>query len=246
MFTMLSKLAEILAEFGYRLLAYRRTTEDADVAAAMLRCAMALQDLCVRGERLLSLAEEMVDGAARHGAAEEFADLVKQQAGAVNSLRSALVDTQTLLATVDAGIYLELMPFLDVKSGLMTRWGQQAALSRFSTTTLFFLPTETLDRAIAIWKAHATLDGLTDERSDYLLSVTDGIRSARSREVRDLSRAVTARHLPVVKQEIATARADLVRTKTLCGQLLAAMQEAVGSEVMARLRRTLVPKSRHG
>ncbi|MER7009687.1 hypothetical protein ABT297_42515 [Dactylosporangium sp. NPDC000555] len=186
-----------------------------------------------------------MDGAGRLGAAEEFADLVERQAAKVDSLRSALADVQPLLATVDAGIYLELVPFLDVKSGLMTRWGQQAALSRFSTTTLFFLPAETLDRVIAIGKAHASPDGLTEERSGYLLAVTDGIRAARSGEVRDVSRAVPARQVAVVKQEIATARTDLVRTKDLCGQLLAATREAVGPEVMARLRRTLVPKPSH-
>jgi hypothetical protein len=243
---MLSKLAEILAQFGTGFLAFRRTAKDADVAAVILRSVMALQDLCVRGERLLALAEEMVNGAAGRGAAEEFADLVERQAGAVDSMRSYLTDSRALLATVDVGIYLELAPFLDGKSGLMTRWGQQAALSRFSTTTLFFLPAETLDRVIAIGKAHATPEGLTSERSDYLLAITDGMRSARSREVRDLSCAVAAHRVPVVKEEIATAMADLIRVKALCGQLLAATQEAVGPDVMAHLRRTLVPKPSRG
>lgn len=246
MFSMISKLAEILAKFGQSLVTYRRTAKDVDVAASMLRCVVAVQELCVRGERLLLLAGEMADGAARSGTAEEFADLVRQQAEAVETLRSVLVEARALLVTVDAGIYLDLVPFLDVKSGLMTRWGQQAALSRFSTTTLFFLPTETLDRVIAIGKAHASPDGLTGERSDYLVAVTDGIRTARTHEVRDLSRVVTARHLPIVKQDIETARADLVRAKASCGQLLAATKETVGSEAMARLRRTLVSKQGHG
>lgn len=243
MFTMLSKLAEILAKIGQGLLAYRRTAKDVDVAEALLRCVTALQDLRVRGEQLLALAEEMVDSAGR---AEEFAELVEEQAGAVRSLRSALVEAQALLAAVDAGIYLELVPFLDEKSGLLTRWGKQAADGPLSTTTLFFLPAEALDRVIAIGKAEVTADGLSGERLDYLLALNNSIRSAQSHEVRDLSGAVLERRLPVVKQEIATARADLGQTKVLCEQLLAATEKAVGPEVMARLRWTLVPKPSHG
>jgi len=241
-FALLSKLAELLAQFGTGFLTLRRTAKDTDVAAAMLRCAVELQDLCVRGDRLLAMAEEMLDGPTRPGLAEEFADLVEHQAGAVGSLRAALGDCQALMATVDAGIYVELAPFLDAKSGLMTRWGQQAAMSRFSTTTLFFLPAETLDHVIAIGRGHATEDGLTGDRTDYLLALTEGTRAARSREVRDLSRAVAARQVSGVREEIATAKADLIRAGALCGQLLAAMQEAVGPEAMAHLRRKLVPK----
>ncbi|MER7009686.1 hypothetical protein ABT297_42510 [Dactylosporangium sp. NPDC000555] len=49
MFAVLSKLAEILAKLGHSLLVHRRTIKDADAAAAMLRCATALQDLvCTR------------------------------------------------------------------------------------------------------------------------------------------------------------------------------------------------------
>ncbi|GAA0674084.1 hypothetical protein GCM10010193_28640 [Kitasatospora atroaurantiaca] len=245
MFGLLSKLAELLAQYGTGFLTLRRTAKDTDVAAAMLRCAVALQDLCVRGDRLLALAEEMVDGATRPGLAEEFADLLEHQVTAVGSLRAALADCQALMATVDAGIYVELAPFLDAKSGLLTRWDQQAALSRFSTTTLFFLPAETLDRVLAIGRDHATEEGMTGDRTEYLLAVAEGTRAARSREVRDLSRPVAARQVPTVREEIATAKADLVRARALCGQLLAAMQEAVGPEAMAHLRRKLVSKPSH-
>jgi hypothetical protein len=239
MFSMIAKLAELLAKFGQSLVAYRRAAKDVDVAAAMLRCAVALQELCVRGEQLLTIAGELVAGTTLSGAAAEFADLVEQQITAIESVRSILLEAQTLLVTVDAGIYLDLVPFLDKKSGLLTRWSQQAVTGVLSTTTLFFLPTETLDRVIAIGKVHATPNGLTGDRSDYIMAVADGIMSAQTHEVRDLSRVVAAR-VPVVRQEIETARADLVRAKDSCGRLLAATKEAVGLEVMAQLRRTLL------
>ena len=54
MFALLSKLAEILAQFGNNLLASRRTAKDAEVAAAISNCAVALQGICVRGERILT------------------------------------------------------------------------------------------------------------------------------------------------------------------------------------------------
>lgn len=244
MFAMLSKLAEILDRFGTGFLAARRTAKDSDVAAAVLRCATELQDLCVRGERILVLAGELAEGSARPGAAEEFGELVERQAEAVDALRSTLGDCQALLATFDPDTHLELVPLLDVKSGLLTRWGQQAAVSRYSTTTLFFLPTQTLDRVIAIGRAHATGEGLTGDRADYLLAVTDAVRSVRSREVRDMRGGVAADHLSAVRDEIAAAGAELARVKATCGQLLAAVREAVGPEVMAHLRRTLVPRSR--
>ncbi|MFC9244919.1 hypothetical protein ACFT7S_13045 [Streptomyces sp. NPDC057136] len=245
MFALLTKLAELLAQFGTGFLTLRRTAKDTDVAAAMLRCAVAMQDLCVRGDRLLALVEEMLDGSTPPGPAQEFADMVDHQAREIGSLRAALTDCQALMATVDATIYVQLATFLDAKSGLMTRWGQQAALSRFSTTTLFFLPAETLNRVIAIGGAQATQDGLTGDRTDYLLAIAEGTRAARSHEVRDLSRAVAARHVSVVRDEVVTAKADLIHAGDLCGQLLAALQEAVGPEAMARLRRELVSKPSH-
>lgn len=243
-FGLLSKLAEILASFGTKFLDGRRAAKDSDVAAELVRVALALQDLCLRGERLLALADEFVDDMAQPGAVEEFEGLLELQVKAVGELRTALINCQALLATIDAGFYLELAPFLDTKSGLITRWSQQVWQSRFSTTTLFFLQADSLQRVVEIGRAQANPKGLNRERSAYLMAVADGIRSARSHEVRDLRHAVARNNQPTVKSEIATARADLARTRVLCGHLLAATQEAVGPEVMARLRRTLVPQSR--
>ncbi len=242
-FAMLSKLAEILAQFGTTFVALRRTVKDTDVAAAMVSTAMAIQDLCVRGERILTLLDQTLDGAAHVALAEEIASLLDLQVAAAVALRSSLADSQALLATIDAGLYVELVPFLDQKSGLIIRWSQHVAQGRHSTTAIFFLSPEDLDHLIAVGKSHASSEGLTYDRSAYVLAYMDGMRAARAREVRDLSRVVAEHRVPVVKQEIATARDDLDRVKALCDQLLAATQQAVGPEVMAHLRRTLVPKS---
>ncbi|MFZ3573163.1 hypothetical protein ACOKM5_40165 [Streptomyces sp. BH097] len=244
MFGLLSKLAELLAQFGTGLVTLRRTAQDTDVAAALLRCAVALQDLCVRGERLLALASDLVDGPQRPGTAQEFVGLVRVQAQAVEAVRGTLVECQELLATVDAGVYVELAPFLDAKSGLLTRWQQQATMSALSSTTLFFLPRAALEEALSVGRSHATRDGLAIDRTDYLLAVGDGLRAARAQEVRDLGRAAATRHASAVRDELADAKDELARAAALCRQLVDAVQEAVGPEAMARLRRQLVPKQR--
>jgi hypothetical protein len=226
---MLTQLTEILAKFGGLFVSFQRSAKDTDVATVLIRSVTALQDLCVRGERLLILAGQLVDGA---GDADEVAGLVKLQAQKIEQLRKSLESGRELLATVDVGIYLELMPFLDRKSGLMTRWGQQAQLSTLSTTTLFFLPGGTLERVVEV--------GLDEgDPTEFVLAVSDGVRAARATEVRDLSRTVE-RQVPVVKAEIAAARDDLGKVKQMCGQLLDATREAVGAEAMASLRRKLV------
>ncbi|MHC5256480.1 hypothetical protein ACYSUO_01230 [Streptomyces sp. UC4497] len=242
MFGLLSKLAELLAQFGAGLVTLRRTAQDTDVAAALLRCAVELQDLCVRGDRLLALADDLLDGADGPGTAQEFVRLVNVQAEAVGALRGTLVECQVLMATVDAEVYVQLAPLLDAKSGLLARWQHQATMSALSTTTLFFLPRAALDEALAVGSAHATPDGLADDRTDYLLAVGEGMRAARAREVRDLSRAAATRHAAAVRDELADARDELARAGALCQQLVDSVQEAVGPEAMARLRRQLVPK----
>jgi hypothetical protein len=246
MFELLSKLAEILAQFGSGLLASKRTARDAEVAEVMLCCVIELQDVCVCGERILSLAEELVDGAAGPDTADKLADLVGSQVLKIEAMRSGLVNSQVLLATVDAGIYLELAPFLDMKSGLLARWGQLARMGPLSTTTLFYLPAETLERIITIGKASADADGLNVDRVAFVAALADGVRSVRKQEVRDMRRAVAAHRVQGIKEEITKARAGLDRIKSLSGQLLAATEEAVGADVMAHLRRSLVKKPSRG
>lgn len=155
-----------------------------------------------------------------------------------------LEKSRALLATIDVEFYLELAPFLDEKSGLVTRWSQQVSQSRFSTTTLFFLPPDSLQRLVEIGRAHASPDRLGTERTDYLMAMADGIRDARSREIRDIRSAAARDNEVRVRAEITAARADLARTRGLCSRLLTATEEAVGPEAMTGLRRKLLPKSR--
>lgn len=62
MFELFSKLAEILSSYWERFLDGRQLNRDADVARHLVSVVVALQDLCVRGERLLVLAAEFLDG----------------------------------------------------------------------------------------------------------------------------------------------------------------------------------------
>jgi hypothetical protein len=144
------------------------------------------------------------------------------------------------MATIDAQIYLDLAPMVDQKSGLLTRWGRQATLSEFSTTTLFFLPADDLSRLIEVGRASAGPDGLDVERTTYVVAIADSVRNTRSREVRDI-RLASQGVQDQVRTEIASARADLAHAKDYCLTLRGATETAVGPEAMARLRRKLLP-----
>ncbi|WP_407285627.1 hypothetical protein [Streptomyces sp. BP-8] len=67
MFGLISKLAEILSSHWGRILSGRQLGRDADVARHLVRVVEALQDICVRGERLLVLAEKLLDGGRGRG-----------------------------------------------------------------------------------------------------------------------------------------------------------------------------------
>ena len=161
----------------------------------------------------------------------------------VEAMRSELDRNHALLVTIDAEVYVELAPLLDQKSGLLTRWSQQAGMGRFSTTTLFYLPAGTLDHVIAIGKASADADGLKLDRSDYIQALADGLRLARSQEVRDVRRVIAPHKIPGVSDEISRARSELNHARSLSGQMLAAIEKAVGADAMAGLRWSLMQKS---
>ncbi|KUM73436.1 hypothetical protein [Streptomyces curacoi] len=240
MFGLISTLAEILSSHWGRLLDGRQLGRDAAVARHLMRVVVALQDLCLRGEQLLVLAAKLLDGEGTPETSAEFAGTLDQQAREVAGLRSLLDESKGLMATIDAQLYLDLAPLVDQKSGLLTRWGRQAALSEFSTTTLFFLPAGDLARLIETGRASAGPDGLDVQRTTYVVAVADSIRNTRSREVRDIRLAAQGVQ-DRVRAEIASARADLARAKEYCSTLRGATETAVGPEAMARLRRTLLP-----
>jgi hypothetical protein len=239
MFGLISKLAEILSSYWGRFLDGKRLDQDADVAGHLVRLVVALQGLCVRGGQLLILAERLLDDGPSQASAE-FSGLLGEQAGAVDGLRSALDESKGLLATIDARFYLDIAPLIDKKSGLLARWGRQATLGQFSTTTLFFLPAGDLTRLIEAGRAAASPDGLDVERSAYVAALADSIRAVRSREVRDI-RLASAGAQQQVRADITSARADLDRAQDYCSTLLGATETAVGPEAMARLRRKLLP-----
>ena len=239
MFGLISKLAEILSSYWGRFLDGKRFDQDADVARHLVRLVVALQDLCVRGEQLLVLAERLLDGEGSSETSAKFAWILDEQAQAIDNLRSVLDESKGLLATVNTRFYIDLAPLVDTKSGLLARWGRQASLSRFSTTTLFFLPADDVTRLIDAGRASASPNGL-DERASYVVATADTIRDIRSREVRDIRVATVGAH-EQVRRDITSARADLERAKDYCSTLLGATETAVGPEPMARLRRELLP-----
>ena len=234
MFELVAKLAEILSSHWVRFLDGRRSGRDAEVAAHVVGVVLALQDLCVRGERLLVLAEELAGDAPGPRTSAEFEGVLADQVREVGALRLKLSDAKPLLATVDPLFYPELAPVVDRKSGLLTRWARQASLSAFSTTTLFFLPSREVASLVDQAGAGAELD-----RGPYAQAVAEGVRAVRARELRDLRTA--AAKGAAIHAEIAAARAGLARTKDFCATLLRATEAAVGREAMTRLRRGLLP-----
>ena len=243
MYALLAKLAEILSDYGSRFLEGAKARGDTAVAASMAQCLLALQDICVRGELILRRASSFLDGPVDDQAAAELADLVAAQSRALEELQKLLGEQKALLATIDPGLYLELAPLLDNKSGLLTRWQQQASQSGFSTTTLFFLPREDLQRVLEVGRAQTTPAGLDPERTGYLLVVADTLRAVRSGEIRDIRR-VTGQQGDRLASELRAARSDLERAKALCGELLASTERAVGPEALAGLRRKQARGSR--
>jgi hypothetical protein len=228
MFELISKVLEILSTHWGGFLNGRRLDKDAVVARHLVGLVVALGDLCVRGERVLTLAGQLVDDDGTDQTPAEFVELVDEQARGVGAVRSLLEESKGLLASVDARFFVDLAPLIDAKSGLLTRWSRQAELSRFSTTTLFFLP-------------GPVVDGLLEAgRGVDQVAVADSVRAIRALEVRDI-RSADAASRERVRADIAAARVDLERARNYCSTLLSATETAFGADAMARVRRSLLP-----
>ncbi|TYC23258.1 hypothetical protein FXF52_16425 [Micromonospora sp. MP36] len=199
---------------------------------------LALQELCLTGDRILALAGTMAAGTARPDDLTEFAALVRRQSTQVDELRARVEGSRALLATVEVEFAFALAPLLDHKSGLLARWQQQAALSQFSTTTLLFLPAAGVTRAIAASRPDPTGTDLDLDRTDFVLVVADEVRSVRRREVRDVRNPGDGERDRLLR-DIEEARVRLGDTRELCRRLGATIQQTVGAEAMAQLRRTL-------
>jgi hypothetical protein len=114
-FGLLSTLAEILSTYATRFLNGKTTAKDVDVAAYLLRIVVSVQDLTVRGERLLDLVEGLVDGDEPEASArirqaqdadweQEFVGLLHTQVRAQDGLGAVLEESRPLLATTNGGI----------------------------------------------------------------------------------------------------------------------------------------------
>jgi hypothetical protein len=136
-------------------------------------------------------------------------------------------------------MYLDLVPFIDRKSGLLTRWGQQATRGQFSTTTLFFLQSSDLQRVIDAGRSATSPDGMVIDRTEYLVEVINAIKRVRSHEVRDI-RGHQQKIELAISAQIAGARSDLANARTACIKLVAATEEAIGAEAIASLRRRIL------
>jgi hypothetical protein len=236
MFTLLSKLAEIIASFGQKLMDSRRDAKDVQVARQLVRIAVILQDVIADGERLLSLGGILAEGDAGTRREAEFTELLKRQVGTLTGLQGTLNHSRELLATLDPRLFLELVPFTDAKSGLLARWAMQATRSQFSTTTLFFLPPAELQRVLEAGHALASPEGMRLDRIAYLDTVADALRTVRAGEVRD----IRAPGGGIKEDEIDGARNELARAHKLCQQLVAATEQAVGAAAMSGLRRQIL------
>ncbi|MBQ0994341.1 hypothetical protein [Micromonospora sp. H61] len=236
---LLSTMVQIISSYVTRVLDRRAVSQDAKVGAELLEVALTLQELCVNGERLLALADTLISSdEPRADDQSEFAALVRRQSTLINQLRGGIAHSRALLATVDVDFAFAMAPFLDGKSGLLSRWQQQAALSQFSTTTLFFLPAEAVTRLVAGSPAAYTATALARNRTDFVLMVTNEVQNARRREVPDI-RAVANDESETLLREVGHARSEIEAARVLCGRLLMATQEAIGADATARLRRTL-------
>lgn len=236
---LLSTVVQIVSSYVDRLLDRRTLSRDAKVAAELMGIVLALQQLCLTGERVLTLAATMASSAARPDDVTEFAALLRTQSARIDELRARIEASRALLATVEVEFAFALAPLLDQKSGLLARWQQQAAVSTYSTTTLLFLPAEGVTRAIASSRAGGgTATSLDLDRTDFVLVVADEVRSVRRREVRDIRRPGDGERDRLLR-DIEEARARLDGARELCVQLSRTVQEHVGAEAMAQLRRTL-------
>jgi hypothetical protein len=244
MFGLMSKLADIFSAYLLRFLDGRRGSADAVVAARLFEIVLRLQDLVVRGERILILAEALLTGTEQAEDGAGFDGLLAGQLRGLEELRATLEGERELLATIDINMYLDLVPFIDRKSGLLTRWGQQATRGPFSTTTLFFLPGGDLQRVLDAGRAVASPAGMQPDRTGYLVEVVKATKRVRSSEIRDVRKRPHGVEGAIAGQ-ISEAGSDLANARMICAKLAAATGEAIGAEAMATLRRGILKAERH-
>ena len=232
MFDLVAKATATLSQIVSTVLRLRRTRQDVELTRWLLGAVDQVQDICTRGDRILAALESGLTGAAEPN---EWLELLREQRAAVDALRRTLERSQPLLNTFDGAAYLSLAPFADAKSGLLTRWIQQAEQSQRSTTTLFFLPADEIEAALAEADRSRAFTG---DRTHYVDYLAASIRRVREEEVRNAPNAAV-RHHRRLRDEVAAARESLDQARRNCTALIEAVKETVGDEVMTRLRREL-------
>lgn len=234
MFDLFARLAELLVGLSRGLLASGRIHTDARVADIVVQCATGIQDIYVRGVRVLDHAERLATGDLT--AADEFARLMREQVETITSLSEQLRANRTLLITIDQSIYVELVPFLDEKSGLLAAWAKQVAAGEFSTTAVFFLSQAELDNVLSVAATAVDASGFAGNRTEYLVAMRDSLRAERATEVRDLRRVSDGLADDILKR-IAARRRKLEMLRRLSESLVDSMREVLSDEAMATFRR---------
>lgn len=241
MFDLFARLAEILVGLSRGLVASGRVHTDARVADVVVRCATGMQDVYVRGVSVLDHAERLATGDA--AAADAFARLMREQVEAITALSEQLRADRALLVTIAPSLYVELVPFLDEKSGLLSAWAKQVGAGEFSTTAVFFLSEAELDQVLSVASQAVDASGFAGNRTDYLVAMRDSLRAERATEVRDLRRVDGDRANDVLER-IAARRRNLGTLRTLSESLVDAMREAVGDDAVATFRRRALKAGR--
>jgi hypothetical protein len=242
MFGLIGKLVEVLSSYIQCFLDARRGSKDAAVAAKVFEIVLRLQEMVARGERILYLAATLLGGEGQAEDGGELELLLTTQLQDLEELQAALEQSRELLATIDVNMYLDLIPFIDRKSGLLTRWSQQATRGKFSTTTIFFLPNDDLQHVIEAARPALSPAGMGLDRTQYLVEVIDAVKRVRSYEVRDI-RGHQQQIDSAISNQIADAGSDLANARQTCAKLMSATEEAVGAEAMASLRRNVLKDS---
>lgn len=235
MFTMLAKIAEILSALAERAFSGRRAANDAGVAEPLVGLIVELQGVIVRGRAVLRAATSIFDGTADQDDRANFRRLLALQSSALDEVRDGVVRLQPLLATFDSGLALQLLPFVDAKSGLIERWRQQAKQSSFSSTTVFFLSEPAVERIVQLGTAALDDTGVSERRAALVAVTGDEIALVRAGEARDIGNLAES----AFRTEAAAAAVELDRASAACASIAASLQTHLGAEPMAALRRSL-------
>jgi hypothetical protein len=186
---------------------------DPQARAGLLEMVVELQAVYVDGRtilRVIDTAGEDADGPSKPNRSDELSVLIVRQVERLRRLRSLLTQQHRLLTSVSATSFTRLAPLIDEKSGLLTRWLQQAQQSLTSSSTVFFLPRTVVDAAVATIPSADGSDPHWD-RDAYLKLTTKAFRELRRSELRDIGMIANPRpeRTARIRVDTAAARTEL-------------------------------------